>query len=921
MAKPASTRARFLAKMKKSQVVTWIAGAMRARKSVFWMLLIVLGTLWLAQPNESRPTDRGAKPAQTVAALAPVPVSAEGLVQRSISSSAATNFTLFDRPYPVLAMRLGPADAQGVRFREWLLQTDQNYGPIRVEEQVRTDAVGDRETVVKREAFIAGEILAKPRDGVTREAFAAALAQAGAVAWQPIFGSAHWLVRFPSPGLDTKPQALAALARFAETVAAAEGNGLGAGCLVPDDPRFSVQYSMQNTGQNGGLPGADVRMVQAWDICRTSPDVIVAILDNGFDFSSPDLATVRYRDPREIPGNGIDEDGNGFVDDWSGWDFVDNDNDPDPTGDHGTTIASIIGAKGNNGSAIAGVTWAVQILPVKVTSGGGGGTGTTANLVAGINYARTKGARIMSMSLAGYPYSAAMLDAVEAARTSGILLVCAAANGGTDNDLVPMYPGSYPSDNILAVANTNNLDQLNLSASCYGLRSVDLGAPGTSIATIGRNGVALTGTGTSNSTPLVAGVAALLLQMRPEATVADLKGWILNTVDPLPSLAGRCVSGGRLNAYAALSAAQIRPTLTAQPISCTATAGGAVQFTVTAASALPLTYQWQRNGAAIAGATSATLALNSVTASDAGDYTVVVSKSTGSTTSQPARLVVATPEPGRLIGLSVRSVSRSRSTPLIVGVNVVGGSKTLLIRGIGPTLAQFGVPGALPDPLLEVHATVNGLDTIAASNDNWGTGDVAALRAAFAATGAFPLPDGATRDAALLYPVEGLRTIFVYDPADRSGVTLAEVYDTGGGNSVRLASISARNFVGTGDNILIAGFAISGNVPKRLLIRGVGPGLAGYGVSGALADPKLEIYEIKPDGSSVLFAGNDNWGDGDVTALRTAFTATQAFALPDPASKDAALLVTLPAGMFTALVSGVGDTTGEALVEVYDVDP
>jgi hypothetical protein len=342
---------------------------------------------------------------------------------------------------------------------------------------------------------------------------------------------------------------------------------------------------------------------------------------------------------------------------------------------------------------------------------------------------------------------------------------------------------------------------------------------------------------------------------------------------------------------------------------------------VTAASALPLIYRWQRNGAAVPGATGATLTLNSVTAADAGEYTVVVSKSTGSTTSQPARLVVATPESGRLISLSVRSVSRSRSTPLIVGVNVAGGSKTLLIRGIGPTLAQFGVPGTLPDPLLEVHATVNGQDTIAASNDNWGTGDVAALRSAFAATGAFALPDVATRDAALLYPVEGLRSIFVYDTVDRSGVTLAEVYDSGGGNSVRLASISARNFVGTGDNILIAGFAISGNVPKRLLIRGVGPGLAGYNVPGALADPQLELYEIRPDGSSVLFAGNDNWGDGDVTALRAAFTAAYAFALPDAASKDAALLVTLPAGTFTALVSGVGNTTGEALVEVYDLDP
>jgi hypothetical protein len=364
------------------------------------------------------------------------------------------------------------------------------------------------------------------------------------------------------------------------------------------------------------------------------------------------------------------------------------------------------------------------------------------------------------------------------------------------------------------------------------------------------------------------------------------------------------------------------PIVAEHPASRTEAPGGSVVLGVAATGTAPFSYQWRLDGQPISGATGATLTFAGLAAADDGDYDVVVSNALGgSTLSRTARLVVATPDPGRLTSLSVRSVSRSRSQPLIVGVNVVGGSKTLLLRGIGPTLAQFAVPGILPDPLLEVHATVNGQDTIAVSNDNWGTGDVAALRSAFAATGAFALPDTATWDAALLYPVEGLRTIFVYDTADRSGVTLAEVYDTGGGNSARLASISARNFVGTGDNLLIAGFVISGNVPKRLLIRGVGPGLAGYNVPGALADPMLEVYEIKPDGSSVLFASNDNWGDEDVASLRAAFTATYAFALPDTASKDAALLLTLPAGMFTAQISGAGNTTGEALVEVYEIDP
>ena len=421
------------------------------------------------------------------------------------------------------------------------------------------------------------------------------------------------------------------------------------------------------------------------------------------------------------------------------------------------------------------------------------------------------------------------------------------------------------------------------------------------------------------ATPHVAGVAALLLAERPDATAADLKRWILSTVDPLPALAGRCVSGGRLNAFAALSAAQIRPTITVHPLSCTSTEGGAVEFTVTAPSALSLTYQWLQNGAVIPGANGASLTLRSATAANAGDYSVVVSSASGSTTSRPARLVVAPPNPGRIVNLSVRSVARSRTEPLIIGFVVSGGGKPLLIRATGPALAGFGVGGTLPDPCLDLHATVNGQDTVAATNDNWGSGGTVALRTAFAATGAFALPDTASLDAALLSTVDGLRTVSVYDTTDRGGVTLVEVYDTGTGNGQRLVNESARNFVGTGDNILVAGFVVNGNTPKKFLIRGIGPRLSDFGVPGVLADPILEVYQTRPDGGSVLFASSDNWGDGDFAELRTAFAATGAFALPNAASKDAALLLTLPAGAYTAQVSGVGGTTGEALVEVYEV--
>jgi hypothetical protein len=364
-----------------------------------------------------------------------------------------------------------------------------------------------------------------------------------------------------------------------------------------------------------------------------------------------------------------------------------------------------------------------------------------------------------------------------------------------------------------------------------------------------------------------------------------------------------------------------RPSISVHPESQTVAPGGNATFRVAATSSEgDLAYQWHKDGTVIAAANGAELTVANLTASHAGDYTVVVSTAFGGTAeSRLARLLVATPEPGRLVNLSVRSSARSRNSPLIVGFVVSGGGKSLLIRATGPALARFGVSQTLPDPCLDLHATVNGQDTVAASNDNWGSDDTTALRTAFSATGAFALADAASLDAALLSTVDGLRTVSVYDTADRSGVTLVEVYDAGTDNAQRLVNESARNFVGTGDNVLVAGFVVSGNTPKKLLLRAIGPRLAAFGVPGVLADPKLELYHAGPGGGSVLFASNDNWGSDAEAGLRAAFAATGAFDLPDAASKDAALLLTLPAGSYTAQVSGVAATTGEALVEVYEV--
>jgi hypothetical protein len=224
-------------------------------------------------------------------------------------------------------------------------------------------------------------------------------------------------------------------------------------------------------------------------------------------------------------------------------------------------------------------------------------------------------------------------------------------------------------------------------------------------------------------------------------------------------------------------------------------------------------------------------------------------------------------------------------------------------------LAQYGVGGVLADPQLKLFNTAG---TQINQNDDWGGSGVFAN--VFTAVNAFALPVN-SKDAALLValPPTGY-TAQVNGAGTSTGVALVEVYEADTGTpSARFTALSARNQVGTDDNILIVGFVVNGNSPKALLIRGIGPALTSFGVSGVLTDPRLDLYSGK-----TWITGNDNWGGA--VALSNAFTATQAFPLPNANSKDAVLLVTLQPGLYSAQVSGVGGTTGVALVEVYEMD-
>ena len=230
-----------------------------------------------------------------------------------------------------------------------------------------------------------------------------------------------------------------------------------------------------------------------------------------------------------------------------------------------------------------------------------------------------------------------------------------------------------------------------------------------------------------------------------------------------------------------------------------------------------------------------------------------------------------------------------------------GGAKNILLRAAGPTLSAFGVPDVMADPKLELFSG----STKVTTNDNGGGSTT--LSSAFQSIGAFAYSSTASLDAALVTSIDGGRTVQVSGPT--AGTVLVEGYDAGSGDTQRFTNLSARNKVGTGANILIAGFTLAGSGTRSLLIRAVGPKLSAFGVTGVLTDPKLEIYS-----GSTIVAANDNWS----SSLAATFSSVGAFGLTAD-SKDAAITVSLPAGGYTVQVSGADGGVGEAIVEIYEL--
>jgi subtilisin family serine protease len=336
--------------------------------------------------------------------------------------------------------------------------------------------------------------------------------------------------------------------------------------VMPNDPQVGQLWGMENQGQTGGTSDADIDAAAAWGISTGSRNVVVAVIDTGVDWRHPDLAANLWVNAGEV-ANGLDDDGNGLVDDVYGYNFAANTGDPMDDNGHGTHVAGTIAAVGDNGVGVAGVNWSGSIMALKFLRADG--SGTTSDAIRAINYATMQrvrfgvNVRVINMSWGGGGFSSALRDAIQAAGDAGILAVAAAGNSARNNDLNPQYPSSYDCSTLVAVAATDSRDQL-ASFSNYGASSVDLAAPGVSILSTYPNNRYVTLSGTSMATPHVAGVAALAWSVAPNATVAEIKNALLAGVDRVSSLSGKVLTGGRLNAYNTLRL--LNPAAPASPV-------------------------------------------------------------------------------------------------------------------------------------------------------------------------------------------------------------------------------------------------------------------------------------------------------------------------------------------------------------------
>ena len=418
------------------------------------------------------------------------------------------------------------------------------YPYIRVETHFRFDPQAQAWVPQTPIEYVADQVLVELKHGAD---FTNALAEVGGriVLRHETGESSLVLIGLPKPTIDAVPDAIQRLARFRDTFVIVEPHLIRHASAIPNDPQYSQQWALPK-----------ISAPAAWDLTTGNASVVVAVTDSGIDFDHPDLAPRVWYNLADTANNLTDDDHNGYIDDFRGYNFAYEDNDvsDDVTFQgvlrgHGTFVSGIIGARANNGVGMAGICWDVRIMALKVMDFQG--MIFSFDLIRSFDYARSKGAKIVNASLGGPGATSSEYDAINRLRSAGVLLVAAAGNEGSNNDVVPVYPASYALDNIIVVTHSDSNDNLSFDSN-YGAATVDLAAPGEDVYSAQPGGLYRLGSGSSFATPHVTGVAALLKAQNPGRTYSAIRSLIINNVDRPPGLRGRVASGGRLNAYEAL---------------------------------------------------------------------------------------------------------------------------------------------------------------------------------------------------------------------------------------------------------------------------------------------------------------------------------------------------------------------------------
>jgi hypothetical protein len=549
---------------------------------------------------------------------------------------------------------------------------------------------------------VPGELIVKYRAGISdlRTRAIRARLQAHAEHTFPFIRADH--LRLPE-GADVAA-AIAEL-RADPAVEYAEPNYEWSALEVPNDPLFPQLWAMQNTGQTGGVPGADIRAVDAWDVFTGDPNLMIGVIDTGIDWAHPDLAANVWTNPGEIPGNGIDDDHNGYVDDVHGYDFVNNDGNPADDNGHGTHVAGTIAAVGNNGIGVVGVVWRAQVVGIKILSDAG--IGSTATALAGIQYALRVGVRVTNNSWGGPFNSQALSDAIEALGADGQIFVAAAGNDALNSDLVPNYPSGFASDCIISVAATNANDRL-ATFSNYGLNSVDVAAPGTDILSLAPGGGYQSLSGTSMATPHVTGIVALAMGHSPNASNTFIKELVLAHAEPLPGLEGVIGSGARVNALLPVQGPDVTPPAPITDLRITDVGSNHVALAWTASGdngreGRAQSYELRFSTTPIVDATTfagAGLASGTPRPRSSGEpeqfelrglvstatyFIAIVARDRFGNTAPLSNVVVATTLPAPHLALDVTPVEASL---------VSGGTRTgaITLRNVGPGTLDFTIP-------------------------------------------------------------------------------------------------------------------------------------------------------------------------------------------------------------------------------------